>query len=62
MIGGREHDARYEPPVDPVSDLHRLVELWRAKYGADWVQDWYIEKGRVPVKLRLVAKPQAERG
>jgi len=57
IIGDREHEARYEPPTDPSSDLRRLVELWRAKYGAEWVQDWYVEKGRVPVKLRLLDVP-----
>jgi hypothetical protein len=29
------------------------VELLRSKYGADWVADWYLEMGRIPVKLRL---------
>lgn len=55
VIGHREMEARFEPPTDLASDLRRLVELWRAKYGAEWVQDWYVEKGRVPVKLRLSA-------
>ncbi len=53
VIGDREVDALYEPSADPAADLRRLIELWRAKYGAEWVQDWYVERGRVPVKLRL---------
>jgi len=53
VIGDREHEALYEPSTDPIADLRCLVELWRAKYGPEWVQDWYVEKGRVPVKLRL---------
>ena len=52
-VGGRELRARYEPPADPAAALKRLVALWRAKYGADWVQDWYVEHGREPVTLRL---------
>ncbi len=55
MIGDEELAARYEPSTDPVADVRRLVELWRGKYGAEWVQDWYVEKGRVPVKLRISA-------
>lgn len=58
ILDGQERDAVFEPPPDPLSppdsDLRRLVELWRAKYGAEWVQDWYVEKGRVPVKVRLL--------
>lgn len=54
VIDGEEREARLEPSSDP-GDLRHLVELWRAKYGAEWVQDWYVEKGRVPVRVRLVA-------
>lgn len=54
ILDGREVAARYEPSADVDADLKRLVELWRAKYGAMWVQDWYVERGRVPVKLRLL--------
>lgn len=53
IIEGPEQDARYEPSADPLGDLRRLVELWREKYGQEWVQDWYIEKGRVPVRIRM---------
>lgn len=60
VLDGREQDAVFEPPPDPrsppASDLRRLVGLWREKYGAEWVQDWYVEKGRVPVKVRLVPR------
>jgi hypothetical protein len=53
ILGGSEIDARYEPSSDADADLRRLVELWRAKYGPEWVQDWYVEKGRLPVRLRI---------
>jgi hypothetical protein len=54
-IGGAELPARYEPSSDPAADLRKAVELLRGKYGADWVADWYLEMGRIPVKLRLGA-------
>lgn len=53
-IGGRELAARYEPVEDRDGALRHLVALWRAKYGPEWVQDWYVEHGREPVRLRLV--------
>ena len=52
-IGYAEVEARYEPSTDPAADLGRTVDLLRAKYGAEWVADWYVEMGRIPVKLRL---------
>jgi hypothetical protein len=52
-VGSAELEARYEPSVDPATDLQRTVDLLRAKYGADWVADWYIDMGRIPVKLRI---------
>jgi hypothetical protein len=45
--------AHYEPSTDRDADLRRIVDLLRAKYGAEWVADWYIDMGRIPVKLRL---------
>ena len=53
VIDGREMRVRYEPSRDRDADLRRLVERWRAKYGPMWVQDWFVETGRVPVRLRL---------
>ena len=53
-IGRAELQAHYEPSADPAADLRRTVLLLRAKYGAEWVADWYVEMGRIPVKLRLV--------
>jgi hypothetical protein len=53
VVGSKKVEARLEPSDDVNIELRRLVELWRAKYGPEWVQDWYVEKGRVPVKLRL---------
>jgi len=52
-IADAEIEARYEPSVDQPADLRRAVELLRAKYGAGWVPDWYLDMGRIPVKLRL---------
>jgi hypothetical protein len=53
-IGDAELEARYERSDDPAADLRRAVDLLREKYGPDWVADWYLEMGRIPVKLRLV--------
>jgi len=52
-VGGLTLAVRYEASSDPVADLGRVVELMRTKYGADWVEDWYIDRGRVPVRLRV---------
>ncbi|OLC11905.1 MAG: hypothetical protein AUH44_01210 [Chloroflexi bacterium 13_1_40CM_68_15] len=54
-IGHAELHANYERSTDPAADLRRTVELLRAKYGAEWVADWYVEMGRIPVKLRIVS-------
>lgn len=56
-VGDREIDAHVVPVVDRDEALRRLVALWRAKYGAEWVSDWYVERGRVPVTLRLADRP-----
>jgi hypothetical protein len=50
-VGGLEAAAHREPIGDEDAALRRLVDLWRAKYGAEWVSDWYVERGRVPVRL-----------
>jgi hypothetical protein len=52
-IADAELPAQYQPSRDPASDLRRAVELLRQKYGAEWVGDWYLDAGRIPVKLRL---------
>ena len=52
-IADAELPARYEASVDAAADLRRAVELLREKYGAEWVGDWYLDAGRIPVKLRL---------
>ncbi len=52
-IGEREIPARYEPLTDRDAALRHLVAFWRAKYGPDRVQDWYVERGREPVRLSL---------
>ena len=52
-LGDIQIAVRYEPPHDQGSDLRHAVELLRAKYGAEWVADWYVDMGRIPVKLRI---------
>jgi hypothetical protein len=52
-IADAELPVRYEPSTDPAADLHQAVGVLREKYGPDWVADWYLEMGRIPVKLRL---------
>jgi hypothetical protein len=52
-IAGAELPARYELSIDPAADLRRAVDLLRAKYGAEWVGDWYLDAGRIPVRLRI---------
>jgi hypothetical protein len=52
-IADAELPARYEPSADPPTDLRRAVDLLREKYGAEWVGDWYLDAGRIAVKLRL---------
>jgi hypothetical protein len=54
-VAAAELPARYEPSTDPAGDLRRAVELLREKYGTEWVGDWYLDAGRIPVKLRLGA-------
>ena len=54
-IANAELAALYEPSADPAGDIRRVVDLLRQKYGAEWVGDWYLELGRIPVKLRLGA-------
>ena len=54
-IGNAQFRARYEPSEDAAADLRRAVDLLRQKYGAEWVGDWYLDAGRIPVKLRLEA-------
>jgi deazaflavin-dependent oxidoreductase (nitroreductase family) len=51
---GRELDARYEPIADHRQGLRHLIGLWRKKYGNEWVGDWYVERGRIPVRARIV--------
>lgn len=53
-VDGHELDAIREEVADTMSALRALVGLWRDKYGQEWVADWYVERGRVPVRLRIV--------
>lgn len=50
-VGAIEHPAKRETVSDEAAALRGLIELWRAKYGQEWVADWYVERGRVPVRL-----------
>lgn len=54
-VGDIEIAATNEPIDDEAAALRDVVELFRAKYGAEWVSDWYVERGRAPVRLRLAA-------
>jgi hypothetical protein len=52
-IADAELPALYEPSRDLPADLRRAVALLREKYGAEWVGDWYLDAGRIAVKLRI---------
>jgi len=39
--------------ADRETALQRAIELWREKYGAEWVADWYLDAGRLPVRVDL---------
>lgn len=52
-VAGVECAAKRVAVEDEGAALRRLVDLWRAKYGPEWVADWYVERGRVPVRLVL---------
>jgi deazaflavin-dependent oxidoreductase (nitroreductase family) len=52
-IAGHRMNATNERIADKDEALRHLVALWRAKYGPEWVQDWYVEHGREPVRLRM---------
>lgn len=52
-VGGASADAVRVAIPDEAAALRHLVGLWREKYGSEWVADWYVERGRVPVRLRL---------
>lgn len=53
-FGKTEVPAVSEPILDEAAALRHVVELFRTKYGTEWVSDWYVERGRAPVRLRLV--------
>lgn len=54
-VDGHEVEGEMEPIDDAETALRHLVELWRAKYGPIWVSDWWVERGRLPVRIRLRA-------
>lgn len=53
LVGQAAADAVREAVPDEEGALRHLIGLWRRKYGTEWVADWYVERGRVPVRLRL---------
>ena len=60
-FASREIEGTYEPIAgkdgliaDDQQGLRHLIELWRRKYGNEWVGDWYVERGRTPVRVRIV--------
>jgi hypothetical protein len=67
-FAGREVEGKYEPVTgmdgliaardEPIADdgqgLRHLIGLWRKKYGNEWVGDWYVERGRIPLRVRIV--------
>ncbi len=61
-VADSELAARYEPSTAASADLKRAVELLRAKYGPEWVQDWYVDRGRIPVRLRVDPEALLPRG
>jgi deazaflavin-dependent oxidoreductase (nitroreductase family) len=52
-VGATELAAVREPIEDEAAALRHVVDAFRAKYGVEWVSDWYVERGRAPVRLRL---------
>jgi hypothetical protein len=58
-VAGMEVAAVHEPIAgheliaQSDSVLRHVIGLWRSKYGNEWVGDWYVERGRVPVRLRI---------
>ncbi|HUQ42425.1 MAG TPA: nitroreductase/quinone reductase family protein [Candidatus Limnocylindrales bacterium] len=53
-VGKLHIRALREPVDDEPTALRDLIERWRAKYGQEWVADWYVERGRIPVRVRLL--------
>ena len=56
IVGAHAIAATREQVADEGAALRHVVELWRSKYGVEWVADWYVERGRVPVRLRLLTR------
>ncbi|MDP9265229.1 MAG: nitroreductase/quinone reductase family protein [Chloroflexota bacterium] len=54
-VDGHRLRGHLDGDVERDAALRRLVTLWREKYGALWVSDWYIDSGRLPVKIILEA-------
>ena len=52
-VGSTVLDGVRERVADEGSALRHVVTLLRAKYGAEWVADWYVDHGRVPVRIAL---------
>lgn len=52
-LGERELAGTARPVADREAALRHVVALWREKYGADQVADWYVDAGRVPVRVEV---------
>jgi len=56
----RIEDEEFAGLMEALSDgeaaLRHLISIWREKYGGEWVGDWYIERGRIPVHVRVVRR------
>ena len=48
------HAGKDELSAHNDQGLRHLIALWRRKYGNEWVGDWYVERGRIPVRVRIV--------
>ena len=50
-VAGHELSGAARPLADRDAALRRAVALWREKYGPEWVADWYLDAGRLPVRI-----------
>jgi len=55
IAGTATLSAGQEPIADDRRGLRHLIDIWRNKYGREWVGDWYVERGRIPVRIRIVS-------
>lgn len=58
-LGDLRIEGRMEAVADSEAALKHAVSLLRAKYGAEWISDWYVDFGRQPVKIRVPAPAES---